>query len=88
MTRFSLSLFACTLAFATLTLTGCKKDEAVPASQTGTVALEFEQTVSGTTAGAGHPDLLYACRRPVQGHTFRQYISNIVLHEIGRHQAT
>jgi hypothetical protein len=80
MKRFSSSVFACTLAFAALSLTGCKKDsDTEPTDQTGTVSLAFEQTVG--TAPLTLSTQTYATPSGDQFKvtTFRQYISNIKL---------
>jgi hypothetical protein len=76
MNRFSISAFASSLAFAALFLTSCTKDEAVPAT-TGTVALEFEQTVGSAPLVLSTQTYTNAMGEQFKIQTFRQYISNI-----------
>jgi hypothetical protein len=76
MKRFPISAFACSFALAALTLAGCKKDQAVP-NQTGTVALEFEQTVGPDPLVLSTQTYATPAGDQFRVTTFRQYISNI-----------
>jgi hypothetical protein len=76
MKRFSLSTFTYMLALASLTLAGCKDDVAVP-NQTGTVALEFEQTVGTAPLVLSTQTYTTPDGDQFKVTTFRQYISNI-----------
>ena len=77
MKRFSISAFFYTLALAALTLTGCKKDEEVPANQTGTVALAFEQSVGTAPLTLSTQTYITPAGDQFNVTAFRQYISNI-----------
>ncbi|WP_457070532.1 MbnP family protein [Hymenobacter sp. UYAg731] len=59
-----------------LALTGCKKDE-VAANQTGTVALEFEQTVGADPLVLDTKTYNTLAGDQFRVTTFRQYISNV-----------
>jgi hypothetical protein len=78
MNQFSISAFACSLALAALSLTGCGKgkDEPTPAT-TGTVALEFEQTVGTDPLVLSTRTYNNASGEQFKVTAFRQYISNI-----------
>ena len=77
MKRFSISALSCTFALAMLALSGCKKDE-VATSQTGTVALEFEQTVGANELVLDTKTYTTPAGDQFRISIFRQYISNIV----------
>ena len=77
MKRFSIPALSRTFAFAMLALAGCKKDEVV-ANQTGTVALEFEQTVGTDALVLDTKTYTTPAGDQFRISLFRQYISNIV----------
>lgn len=77
MKRFPLSTFARTFALAALTLVSCKKDEAAT-SPTGTVALEFEQTVGADPLVLDTKTYTTPAGDQFRISLFRQYVSNIV----------
>jgi hypothetical protein len=76
MKRFSIFALACPFAFAALALTGCKKDEPAP-SQTGTVALAFEQTVGTSPLTLNTQTYTTPSGDQFRVSIFRQYISNV-----------
>lgn len=77
MYRFSLSAITYSFALAALVLTGCKKDKDVPASKTGTVALEFEQTVGTAPLTLSTQTYSTPAGDQFKVTTFRQYLSNV-----------
>ncbi len=77
MKRFSISTLAYAVVLTTLTLAGCNKDDETPASQTGTVSLEFEQTVGAAPLTLNTQSYATPAGDQFKITTFRQYISNI-----------
>lgn len=81
MKRFSVSIFAHVFALTTLALTSCKKDEEVPANQTGTVALEFEQSVGADPLTLSTRTYTTPAGDQFTVTNFKQYISNLKLNK-------
>lgn len=75
MKRFFAS--ACLLALSALTLVSCEKDGESPANQTGTVGLEFEQTVGSSPLTLSTQTYTTPAGDQFKITTFKQYISNI-----------
>ncbi|WP_046245041.1 MbnP family protein [Hymenobacter terrenus] len=86
MKRFSVSTFACTLAIAALSFTGCKKDKEVlpttptgPTTQTGTLDIELDQRVGNTPLVLATQTYTTPTGDQFRVTKFNYYLSNIKL---------
>lgn len=79
MKRFAVSAFSYALALAALSLTSCKKDDV--ATSTGTVALEFENTVGADAMVLGTGNYKNALNQDFTISTFKYYLSNLKLNK-------
>ncbi len=76
---FSANLIIISLFFSTLLLTGCKKEDATPANQTGEVDIEFENTVGTDPLVLDKKTYTTLAGDDFTVSAFKYYISNLKL---------